>query len=90
VSLAAIALIAAGAVLALLAAVELIARAAHARFFSTVILGKDGRTSTSKAFILLWTLLVGWALIALLIAGEFVSETSVRSADGRRKSGRGV
>ncbi len=37
-----------------------------------MILGQDGRTSTSKTFILLWTLLVGWALIALLIAGEFV------------------
>lgn len=72
-SLAGIALIAAAAVAVLLVLLELLARAAHARFFSTVILGEDGRTSTSKTFILLWTLLVGWALIALLIAGEFVS-----------------
>lgn len=71
-SLATIALIAALAVLVVLVLVELIARAVGARFFSTVILGQDGRTSTSKTFILMWTLLVGWALIALLIAGEFV------------------
>jgi hypothetical protein len=73
VSLAGIAIVAAVVVLALLVLVELTARVVHARFFSTVILGEDGRTSTSKTFILLWTLLVGWALIALLIAGEFVS-----------------
>jgi hypothetical protein len=72
VSLAGIALIAAGVIVALMAVFELIARLAHARFLSTVILGADGRTSTSKTFILLWTLLVGWALIALLIAGQFV------------------
>lgn len=42
-------------------------------FITTVILGQDGRTSTSKAFILLWTLLVGWALVSLLIAGELVA-----------------
>ena len=70
--LAGVALIAAAAVLALLVAVELIARAAHSRFLSTVILGQDGRTSTSKTFVLLWTLLVGWALVALLIGGELV------------------
>jgi hypothetical protein len=72
VSLAGIALIAAGVIVALLVVFELLARLAHARFLSTVILGADGRTSTSKTFILLWTLLVGWALIALLIAGQFV------------------
>lgn len=71
-SLAGVALIAAGVIVALLAVFELLARLAHARFLSTVILGADGRTSTSKTFILLWTLLVGWALIALLIAGQFV------------------
>ena len=70
--LAGIALVAAAAVVALLVAVELIARAAHTRFFSTVILGQDGRTSTSKTFVLLWTLLVGWALVALLIGGELI------------------
>ncbi|MGH2867057.1 MAG: hypothetical protein ACRDNK_05735 [Solirubrobacteraceae bacterium] len=73
-SLAGIAIVAAVAVLALLAAVEFIAWAAKVQsFVATVVLGHDGRTSTSKTFILLWTLLVGWALIALLIAGEFVS-----------------
>jgi hypothetical protein len=74
VSLAGIAIVAAVAVLALLAVVEFIAWAAKVQsFIATVVLGHDGRTSTSKTFILLWTLLVGWALIALLIAGEFVS-----------------
>ena len=71
-TLASIALIAALAILALLVLVELTARAAGASFFTTVILGEDGRTSTSKTFILLWTLLVGWALVALLIAGELI------------------
>ncbi len=70
--LAGIALVAAGAVVALLVLVELVARAVHGRFFSTVVLGEDGRTSTSKTFIFLWTLLFSWALIALLIGGEFI------------------
>ena len=72
-SLAGLALIAAGAIVLLLAIIEGIARAAGTEFFATVILGEDGRTSTSKAFILMWTLLVGWSLVVLLIAGEFVS-----------------
>ena len=38
-----------------------------------MIIGEDGRTSTSKTFILTWTLLVAWGLLALLIAGEFVA-----------------
>ncbi len=38
-----------------------------------MVLGADGRTSTSKTFVFLWTLLVGWALIALLIAGQFIT-----------------
>ncbi len=83
--LAGIALIAAAAVLLLLVVIELIARAAGGRFFSTVILGLDGRTSTSKTFILLWTLLVGWALVALLIAGEFVhTHACVHAANATR------
>jgi hypothetical protein len=71
-SLVGIALVAAGVMVVLLGSFELLARIAHARFFSTVILGADKRTSTSKTFIFLWTLLVGWALLALLIAGQFV------------------
>ena len=65
--------IAAGIIVALLALTELVAWVAGAKksFLATVIVGQDGRTSTSKTFILLWTLLVGWALISLLIAGEF-------------------
>ena len=80
-TLAAIMLVAAGAVLALLAAVQLLTWVAdrldpsnkRPTFIASVILGQDGRTSTSKTFILMWTLLVGWALIALLIGGELVT-----------------
>ncbi len=67
-----LALIAAGVVALLLIVVQAISLVAPRSFLSTVILGEDGRTSTSKTFILLWTLLVAWALIALLLAGEFV------------------
>jgi hypothetical protein len=35
-------------------------------------MGTDNRTSTSKTMVLLWTLLVVWALLALLIAGELL------------------
>ncbi len=55
-----------------LVVVQVISLAAPKSFLTSVILGEDMRTSTSKTFILLWTLLVAWALIALLIAGEFV------------------
>lgn len=37
-----------------------------------MILGQANRTSTSKTFILMWTLLVGWALVSLVIAGEIL------------------
>jgi hypothetical protein len=73
VSLAGITLIAAGIIVVLLAVFEVLARLAHGSFLASVILGADGRTSTSKTFILLWTLLVGWALLALLIAGQFAN-----------------
>jgi hypothetical protein len=69
-------LLAGAVVLASLLVVQLISLAGHGAgytsFLSTVILGADGRTSTSKTFILMWTLLVSWALIALLIAGELI------------------
>ncbi|MDQ6835750.1 MAG: hypothetical protein M3016_06125 [Actinomycetota bacterium] len=71
-SLSGLALIAVGTVLAVLAVVQFITWAAHASFIASVILGDDRRTSTSKTFILMWTVLVAWALVALLIAGEFV------------------
>jgi hypothetical protein len=73
VTVAAVAAIAGGGVLALLALFEALARLAKASFLTSVVLGADGRTSTSKTFVFLWTLLVGWALIALLIAGQFVT-----------------
>lgn len=60
------------AVVLFLALLEGAARLAHSSFFTTVILGQDNRTSTSKTFVLMWTLLVAWALVALLIAGEFL------------------
>ena len=73
-SLAVIVLIAAAAVAVALAGIEGISRVAHSSFIGTVILGEDGRTSTSKTFILMWTLLVAWALLALLIAGDFIGD----------------
>src|ERR1700736_4440230 len=71
-NLAGVAAVAAGVIVALLVVLDLIARPAGGRLFSTVILGEDGRTSTSKTFIFMWTLLVGWALLVLLIAGELI------------------
>ena len=67
--------VAAGVVIVLLGVVEWISRAQPRTpsFLASVTLGEDQRTSTSKTFILLWTLLVAWALIALLIAGELIS-----------------
>jgi hypothetical protein len=62
-----------GAVTVLLIVLQVLARVAKASFLGSVILGADGRTSTSKTFVLLWTLLVGWALLALLIAGQFLA-----------------
>jgi hypothetical protein len=63
----------AAAVAVLLGTAELTARTAHYSFVATVILGQDNRTSTSKTFIFMWTLLVGWALTCLLIAGELIN-----------------
>ena len=63
-SLTGIALLAAGIVFVILVAVQLITVAAHTSFIGSVIIGEDGRTSTSKTFILMWTLLVAWALLA--------------------------
>lgn len=81
-TLTAIYAIAGGAVLALLLAVELVSLVGpRADFMSTVILGKDGRTSTSKTFILMWTLLLAWALVALLIAGSLHKHACVPPKD---------
>jgi hypothetical protein len=65
-------LLAAVLVAALLGAIEVMARLAHTSFVATVVLGTDKRTSTSKTFVFMWTLIVAWALAALLLAGEFV------------------
>jgi hypothetical protein len=66
-------LIGGGVVLVLLLLVEGIARIGKASFLTSVILGQDNRTSTSKTFIFMWTLLVGWALVSMLIAGELIT-----------------
>jgi hypothetical protein len=69
--------LAAGAVVVLLGLVEAVARVgANKSFIATVILGEDNRTSTSKTFIFMWTLLVGWALISLVIVGEIMATHS--------------
>jgi len=79
-------LLAGAAVVAFLLLVEAIARLDHRSFLATVVLGRDGRTSTSKTFILMWTLLVAWALSALLIAGEFAHLHACVSSSGAVKS----
>ena len=66
-------LIGGAVVLAVLLLVEAIARIAKASFLTSVIIGQDGRTSTSKTFVLMWTLLVGWALVSMLIVGELIT-----------------
>jgi hypothetical protein len=60
------------AIVALLLVVEAIARWVGVSFLGFVALGEDGRTSTSKTFVFMWTMLVGWALVALLFAGNFL------------------
>lgn len=80
-------LIGAGAVLGLLVVVEVVAQVgAHTSFLATVILGQDNRTSTSKTFVLMWTLLVGWALTSLLIAGQIINTHSCVSVDDLQTS----
>ncbi len=66
-------LIGGAVILAFLLLVEAIARIAKASFLTSVIIGQDGRTSTSKTFVLMWTLLVGWALVSMLIVGELIT-----------------
>src|ERR1700751_717475 len=67
-------LIGGAAILLLLGIVEAVARVGvHASFLASGVLGADTRRSTSKTFIFMWTLLVGWALSSLLIAGEILS-----------------
>ncbi len=65
-------LIGGGVIIALLLLVEGIARIGKASFLKSVILGQDNRTSTSKTFVFMWTLLVGWALVSMLIVGELI------------------
>jgi hypothetical protein len=65
-------LIGGGSIVAFLLLTEGIARIGHASFLTSVILGQDNRTSTSKTFVFMWTLLVGWALVSMLVAGELI------------------
>jgi hypothetical protein len=69
-------LLGAAAIALLLLVVEVIARFAHSSFLTSVIMGADNRTSTSKTFIFMWTLLVAWALASLVIAGELINTHS--------------
>jgi hypothetical protein len=39
-------------------------------FLRSVIMGQDNRTSTSKTFVFMWTLLVAWVIISMVFAGE--------------------
>src|ERR1700744_4905254 len=73
VSLTGVVASAGGAIVVLFALLEALAQLAGGSFLSSVILGADKRTSTSKTFVFLWTMLVGWALIALLIAGQLLT-----------------
>jgi hypothetical protein len=66
-------LIAGGSIITFLLLVELIAQRGGGNFLASVILGQDKRTSTSKTFIFMWTLLVGWALVSMLVVGELIS-----------------
>ena len=65
--------LAVGLIAAMFLIIEAIAQWAGKSLLGTVIIGEDGRTSTSKTFVLMWTLLVGWALVALVIAGELLA-----------------
>ena len=47
-------------------------RGKRPKILRMLIMGTDNRTSTSKTMVVLWTLLAIWALLALMIAGEFV------------------
>ena len=51
------------------------------KFFQTLILGTDNRTSTSKTTFLVWTLLVVWGLTSLLVAGELVRTQACVGSD---------
>jgi hypothetical protein len=59
---------------AFIALAEAFARIAHTSLLNSIVIGKDNRTSTSKVFVLMWTLLVAWALASLFIAGEVASQ----------------
>jgi hypothetical protein len=73
-------LIAGGVILVLLLIVEAIARIGKASFLKSVIIGQDNRTSTSKTFVFMWTLLVSWALVSMLIVGELIMIHSCASS----------
>jgi hypothetical protein len=68
--------IGAGIIIILLAATEVLARLSvrNGSFLRGVILGQDNRTSTSKTFIFVWTVLVSWALLSLLVAGQVLHQ----------------
>lgn len=65
-------LLGAAAIVVVLALVEAVARIRGGSFLTSVVIGEDNRTSTSKTFLFVWTLLVGWALFTLVIVGEVI------------------
>jgi hypothetical protein len=73
VSLTGVVASAGGVIVVLFVILQALAQLVGGSFLGSVILGADKRTSTSKTFVFLWTMLVGWALIALLIAGQLLA-----------------
>jgi hypothetical protein len=59
-------------IIVLLGLIKGIARIGKASFLTSVILSQDNRTSTSKTFVFMWTLLIGWALVSMFILGELI------------------
>ncbi len=72
--------IAAAALALLLVALWILTKTSGKGHLSSIVIGKDNRTSTSKVGIALWTLLIVWAILAFVIAGEFVKIHSCAAA----------
>jgi hypothetical protein len=76
----------AAAIFAVLVVFEIIARRARQKFLAPIILGLANRTAPAQTFVFIWTLLIGWAVACLLIAGEFgnthacAAESSIQTA----------
>ena len=69
-------LLAVAIVLVLVGLCELVGWLGNTSFLSSVVMGQDNRTSTSKTFVFMWTLLVAWGLFSFLIPGEIIQTHS--------------